>query len=83
MDSEGASYYDALNLDRRASSAEVESAFHKHAEAFRDIGAGWEGEAAAGADLIREAYDVRVYLCPNPCLFLSYVTPERTVHPVR
>ena len=58
-DSESASYYDALNLDRRASSAEVESAFLKVDEAFRDTGAGWEGEAAAGADLIREAYNVR------------------------
>lgn len=59
MDGEGVSYYDALNLDRRASFAEVEAAFHKVDEAFRDTGAGWEREAANGADLIREAYDVR------------------------
>lgn len=67
-DIEGASYYDALNLDRRASSAEVESAFLKVDEAFRDIGAGWEGQAAADTDLIREAYNVRI-----PIFAPSYV----------
>lgn len=62
MEGESASYYDVLNLDRRASSAEVDQAFFKVDEAFRAIGAGWEGEAAAGTDGIREAYNVRLAL---------------------
>jgi hypothetical protein len=61
MDNEGSSYYDALNLDRRASPAQVEASFLRADEAFRDLAAvdGWEGEAQAGSDLIQEAYNVR------------------------